>query len=243
MKHLSIGLLIALLLSVTLVSCKKGDKGDPGPAGPVGPTGAAGTAGKSGTEGTSTTVPYKSGSITGTVSGMTGITNEAFTTNLNYQYFKNATDNSFTKQDGGLQFDYSIKRYDSTGTSFMQFVFAVNFTTDNNNVVTPQILAGNSTITISSISQTTKIDSLLYFGTYGNNSQNAFDPQPVFVGGDNVSTITLTNLVVDQNSGAISFNYSIGFASNNNSTGNVAKIIGRLNSTPYNVAYRKGSSN
>ena len=231
MKHLSIGLLMALLLSVTFVSCKKGDKGDPGPTGTTGTTGAPGTKGTSGS-----ILQYKSGSITATIIDTSALSNKPFTQNVNYQYFHGPSDNThtFIKGDGTTEL-YKITRYDSTGNSYITFMF--NITTNNNIYNTYITISSNNT------NEATKAD--FYFGTKTTNSQTPLDAGSVYLSNfssTSNSNITIANIVRNATTGEISFDYSIKLISFDNSTGNNASMAGTVNATPYNVAYREGAS-
>jgi hypothetical protein len=241
MKHLSIGLLMSLLLSVTFVSCKKGDKGDPGPTGAVGAVGSTGTKGASGS-----ILQYKSGSITATITDTSALSNQPFTQNLNYQYFHGPSDNThtFIKGDGTTEL-YKITRYDSTGNSYITFIFNLNtyINTDNNNAVVTNIYNTYVTISSNNTNEVTKAD--FYFGTKTINSLTPLDAGSVYLsdfssGGN--SNITITNIVRNATTGEISFDYSLELSPSDNSTSNNATMAGTVDVTPYNVAYREGAS-
>jgi hypothetical protein len=228
MKHLSIGLLMTLLLSLTLVSCKKAEKGDPGPTGTTGSTGTKGTSGS--------ILQYKNGFITATITDTSALSNKPLTQNVNYQYFHGPSDNThtFIKGDGTTEL-YKITRYDSTGNSYITFIFNI---TANNNIYDTYI-----TISSNNTNEITKAD--FYFGTKSANSQTTLDAGSVYLSNYSSasnSNITIANIVRNATTGEISFDYSIKLIPLDNSTGNNASMAGTVNATPYNVAYREGTS-
>jgi len=236
MKHLSIGIIFATLLATVFISCREGKQGEPGPSGISSPL-----------------LPYKSGSITGVLQGVTR-NDSAFTLPLNYQYFKGTSDNAvspLTDQSGDYNV-YSITRYDSTGDSYIKFNFLLNYmdnsvaiATDNGNVsrttaIIPTIY--NSKITIVT-NQKLSTNNMFYFGTT-TDYYNPFNVSAITisdVSSGNSSNLTYSNIVVNSTTGLISFDYSLELSIYDNSTRKPVYMIGTVSLNPYNVAYREGA--
>jgi hypothetical protein len=216
-----------LFISTSIIGCRSGDKGDPGPAGPA-----------------ATNKPqYQAGSISGTLTGLTRTTDEAFTVNINNQYFNTTEDNVVTTEDGevGPYQHYVITRYDSLGTSFVTFEFDLE-TYDNNGTLETYLY--NTDFTIVSKTKKSNSDTILYFATVYD-YYNPFDVSSVYLsdyasGGS--SSFTYSNLTVNPTTGLISFDYSIELGYYNNSSSNTAYFDGSLSVTPYNYVYRTSSA-
>ncbi len=235
MKHVCIGIIFAMLLATVFVSCRKGEKGEPGPAG----TG-------------STILPYKSGSITSTIEGFTRLTDSAFSLPVNYKYYKNSGENfnSFIVGEGTSNI-YSITRYDSTGNSYIKFDFNLAYYDPNQEIkktstsrTTEEMIPGIYDIRITVLTnQKLSASKLFYFST-SQESASPFNISDIYLyqyqEGSN-SYIAYDNLVVNDATGELSFDYSIEIAPYDNSTGNLATMTGKVNVTPYDVSYRKGT--
>lgn len=217
-------LIPTLIAAIVFLSCRKGEKGDPGIAG------------------TSSTLAYKNGSITGLLEGVTNTNDSAFALNLNYQYYKEASDNFVNHVHGTTAdyYEYSITRYDVTGNSYITFDFFLEYKTP----LVPSIR--DTRITIVSHKQLSN-NKMFYFATV---VDNGFDPiNPFNVSdvslNDNLSSdysgIVYDNIAVDPTTGALSFDYSLQVNPYRNSSGTVARMTGTVNVTPYNVVYRTGS--
>lgn len=220
---------MVLFISTSIIGCRTGDKGDPGPAG---------------VSATSTKPQYQAGSISGTLTGTTSTTDDAFTININNQYF-NRTEESFaTTEDDGESDPYQhyvITRFDSTGTSYVKFEFDLR-TYDNNG--TPETNIENTDFTIVSKTKKSTSDTIIYFATVSNYN-NPFNVASVYLsnfssGGS--SSFTYSNLAINPTTGLISFDYSIELGYYNNSSGNSAYFNGSLSVTPYNFVYRTSSA-
>jgi prepilin-type processing-associated H-X9-DG protein len=226
MKHLSLGIIFATLLAIVVVSCRQGEKGAPGPAGA-----------------SAQLLPYKDGSITGTLTGTSQLKDEDFTQTLNFQYFKGPADNvNSIINDDGDEDAYIITRYDSTGSSYIKLEFSLDSTLNQSGGYDPYIY--NTYVTIVSTKKTANSNNAFYFGTCDDYS-SPFDVNSVYLsdyssGGNN--NITYDNLVLNKTTGKISFDYSIEITYYNNSTGNYAYLDGSVSVTPYNVSYRQGAA-
>jgi hypothetical protein len=224
MKHLSLGIIFAALLAFVVVSCRQGDKGDPGPSGTVG------------------LLPYSNGSITGTLTGTSQLSDENFTQSLNFKYFKSASDNVHTIIDNDGDYDsYIVTRYDSLGDSYIKFEFTVDSTLNQDGITyTPYIY--NPYVTIVFNKKLANSNSF-YFATC-DSPNNPFDVESVQLstlssGGN--SNITFDNLSINHNTGLLSFDYSLEIDYYSNSSANYAYMDGTVNINTYNVAYREAS--
>lgn len=225
MKHLSFGVIFAALVATVFISCRKGEKGDAGPAG---------TAGQ---------LPYKSGSVTGTLTGTSAQTDASFTENLDFQYFKTPEDNRHAIISGeGTEDTYVITRYDSIGSSYIKFEFSVEYYDGNQDGVDEPYIY-NPYVTIVSNKKAATGNGVFYFATTSS-YYNPFDVSSVYLssyssGGN--SNITIDNLTINANTGAIKFDYSLELNYYNNSSANNAYLDGTVNATPYDVSYRESA--
>jgi hypothetical protein len=243
MKHLSLAIIFAALSATVFTSCRKGAQGDPGPAGLSGKP-----------------LPYKAGSITATLEGITQLNDSAFTLNLNYQYFKEISDNTVATiyGEGGEHDLYNITRYDSTGNSYIKLTLYVSYYDDEVLIDTenPSVRIGDA-----SNSRTTAVEPHIdgayitlvsnkqlesnknfYFAT-NTEYYNPFNVSSIelYDGSEN-SSLDYENLVINPITGEISFDYTIHIYNNDNTTGSSATLTGNIKAAPFNVAYREGSS-
>ena len=218
-KYFSVVFILTILFATLATSCREGKKGEPGPTGI-----------------NSTTPPYKSGSITGLLVGKTHTNDSTFTLPLNFQYFKETSDNAFSILSNNNV--YSITRYDSTGNSYIKFHFSLNY--NQSTVPVPQIY--NTSVTVVS-NRKLSLNNMFYFGTT-KDIVNPFNVNSIaltnYSSGGN-STITYSNIAVNSTTGLISFDYSLELYSSDNSTGNIATINGSVSLTPNNVVYRQAA--
>ena len=224
MKHSLIGIIFATFIAVAFVSCREGDKGEPGPSGSSSPL-----------------LPYKSGSITGTLTGTSRLEDEDFTQNVNFQYFKSPSDNVSSIVDyEGDESIYSITRYDSLGGSYVKFEFSLDSSANQNGGYDLYLYNINTTIVVNK-----KLNNnVFYFGTCADGYYNPFNVGSIYLsdyssGGN--SNITVDNLVINRTTGLLTFDYSLELNYYDNSTGNNAYMDGTVSVTPYNVSYRQGA--
>ncbi|ABG59201.1 hypothetical protein [Cytophaga hutchinsonii] len=232
-KFFSFAIILTIVFATLSTSCRKGEKGEPGPAGS-----------------SSTTPAYKGGSISGTIDGVTRLNDSSFSLKVDYQYYKSASDNRNTEENfDGTRNVYSVTRYDSTGNSYITFEFSVYYydpnsfktgSTSRSAELVPELSDVYVTI-VSNKKQTG--NKLFYFATVSD-YYNPFDVESVYLdqysSGD--SRISYDNLVINEATGLISFDYDIELSEDRNSTGNFITMSGKLNATPYNVSYRKGTA-
>ena len=230
--YLSFAIILTIILATLATSCREGKKGEPGPSGISAPL-----------------LPYKNGSITGLLAGKTHTNDSTFTLPLNFQYFKETSENAFSKL--GSNNVYSITRYDSTGNSYMKFDFSLDYydpsggriannsSTSRTTVLVPRIY--NISVTVVS-NRKRSTNNMFYFGTT-KDIANPANVSAISIGDFSIagnSTITYNNIEVNSTTGLLSFDYILQLVSTDNSTGNMSTINGNVSFTPYNVVYRQG---
>lgn len=235
-NHFSFALALALLFTV-FTSCRKGEKGEPGPAGPP-----------------SSTPAYREGFIKGTLEGTTSTKDSAFALNLDYQYYKDMSDNFTNVVRGEGTFNkYTISRYDSTGNAYIKFEFSL-YSYDNSDIVIDDEGSKKRTTVLASEIYNTRItlvttkklntNNLFYFATVSE-SYNPFNVASVYLNdfdeGEN-SYIEYDNISLNSATGELSFDYSLRISSGENSTGNAVTMTGTVDAAPYNVQFRQGSA-
>lgn len=235
MKKLTFGFVVTLLFSITFLACRKGKDGAPGPVGVTGQSGSS-----------TNILPYKNGSISAKITGKTALNGQAFTQNLNLEYFKGIVNNKHivtTNGNGIKSDDYTITRFDSLGNSYITFTFQLNTFKDKNDSTIINVNSPYVTIATNTINEKTK--EVFYFGTTSYNSTTPLDIQPVFLASassGNPAKITIVNIVHNTTTGLLSFDYSLELDGYQNSTDARATMEGSINVSPYNIAYREATN-
>ena len=227
-KKFSKYVLIAFLF-IAFLSCKK--DGATGPVGPTGVTGATGATGPAGQSGT--VLKYKAGNIGGTASG-TSIAGNQFSSNYNFTYYKDATDNSvYTDANGALNF--TINRYDSLAQSYFKLTFQVS---------SGGVYSGQN-LTLKLLTPGASASAFNYLGTTSSASTSSVDPASVTLHSYYTyqsSSMTFSNQTYNAATGAVSFDYTIQIWSGYNSSTNMATLTGTVNTTVNKGTLRTAAS-